>query len=538
MKKYAIYGVLFLAGILFTSTIKFDFFEISKQLEIYNTVFKNINMNYVEKTEPSRLMKTSVSKMLSSLDPYTTYSSEDDVEGAKLLRSGNISGIGAKLSYINEKLTVIEIYKNGAADAVGLKPGDVIISVNGVKTSSDKDGIESLFLGKNNSKFSVSVSRNNIEQLFLLKKKNIKSKSVPMFKLLENSIGYIPLTKFSKGSAKEVESALKFLLIDEAKGVILDLRNNPGGFLGEAVDIVNLFVKKGQLVVSTRSNIDKYNLTYVTKNQPLNLEIPVVVLVNEKSASASEIVAGALQDVDRAVIVGKRSFGKGLVQRVIPLPYGSQMKITVSKYHTPSGRCIQAIDYNSEKGNSKNYKEKSAFYTTNGRKVFDKGGVLPDVVTGEKSKTNLVNLLRNEMCFFNYAINYIKVNKKINKENFKLSKEAYKDFVSFCLDNYDINLETENMLEKISFLSEKEGLSETLIELKKINEAIDKEKKAEFYRLDDEILGLLEEEIIRSLYYEEGYYDFSLKNNINIKKAKSILSSSTDYFSILKQGRD
>jgi carboxyl-terminal processing protease len=327
---------------------------------------------------------------------------------------------------------------------------------------------------------------------------------------------------------------LKFLLIDEAKGVILDLRNNPGGLLGEAVDIVNLFVKKGQLVVSTRSNIDKYNLTYVTKNQHLNLEIPVVVLVNEKSASASEVVAGALQDMDRAVIIGKRSFGKGLVQRVIPLPYGSQMKITVSKYHTPSGRCIQAIDYSGEKGSGQNYKEKSVFYTTNGRKVFDKGGVLPDVVTGKKSKINLVRLLRNEMCFFNYAINYVKANKKINKENFKLSKEVYKDFVSFCLENCDINLETENMLEKISFFSEKEGLSETLIELEKINEALDKEKKAEFYRLEDEILGLLEEQIIRSLYYEEGFYDFSLKNNINIKKAKSILSSSKDYFSILK----
>ena len=534
MKKYVIYGVLFLAGVLFTSTIKFDFFEISKQLEIFNTVFKNINMNYVEKTVPSRLMKTSVSKMLSSLDPYTTYSSEDDVESAKILRSGNISGIGASLSYINKNLTIIEVYKNGAADAVGLKPGDVITSVNGVKASSYKDGIESLFLGKNNSKFSVSVSRNKTEQIFPLKKKNVKIKSVPMFKLLENSIGYIPLTKFSKGSAKEVESALKFLLIDEAKGVILDLRNNPGGLLSEAVDIVNLFIKKGQLVVSTRSNIDKYNLTYLTKNQPLSLEVPVVVLVNEKSASASEIVAGALQDMDRAVIVGKRSFGKGLVQRVIPLPYGSQMKITVSKYHTPSGRCIQAIDYSSEKRNSENYKEKSTFYTANGRKVFDKGGVLPDVVTGKKSKINLVKLLRSEMCFFNYAIKYIKVNKKINNENFKISKEVYKDFVSFCLDNYDINLETEKMVEKISSLSKKEGLSETLFELKKIKEALKKEKKAEFYRLEDEILELLEEQIIKTLFYKEGYYDYSLKNNIIIKKAKSILSSYDNYLSILK----
>jgi carboxyl-terminal processing protease len=534
MKKNAVYGLLFLAGILFTSSIKFDFFEISKQLEIYNTVFKNISMNYVEKTEPSRLMKTSVSKMLSSLDPYTTYSSEEDVENAKILRSGNITGIGVNFSYINKKLTIIEAYKDGAADIAGIKPGDVITSVNGIKVSSFKDGVESLFLGKNNSTFSITVLRNKNEHVFSLKKRNVKSKAVPTFKLLENNIGYIPLTKFTKGAAKEVESALKFLLIDEAKGIILDLRNNPGGILGEAVDVVNLFVKKGQLVVSTRSNIDKYNLTYVTKNQPLSLEIPVVVLINEKSASASEIVAGALQDIDRAVIVGKRSFGKGLVQRVVPLPYGSQMKMTISKYYTPSGRCIQAIDYSGEDGNSENYKEKDVFFTSNGRKVYDKGGVLPDVVTGEKSKFNLVNILKKERCFFNYALIYIEQNQKINKNSFELNKEEYKKFVSFCLDNYDISLETENMVEKISFFSEKEGLLETLIELKKINESLDKEKKAEFYRLEDEILELLEEQIIRSLYYEEGYYDFSLKNNINIKKAKSILSSSKDYFSILK----
>ena len=534
MKKNAVYGLLFLAGILFTSSIKFDFFEISKQLEIYNTVFKNISMNYVEKTEPSRLMKTSVSKMLSSLDPYTTYSSEEDVENAKILRSGNITGIGVNFSYINKKLTIIEAYKDGAADIAGIKPGDVITSVNGIKVSSFKDGVESLFLGKNTSTFSITVLRNKNEHVFSLKKRNVKSKAVPTFKLLENNIGYIPLTKFTKGAAKEVESALKFLLIDEAKGIILDLRNNPGGILGEAVDVVNLFVKKGQLVVSTRSNIDKYNLTYVTKNQPLSLEIPVVVLINEKSASASEIVAGALQDIDRAVIVGKRSFGKGLVQRVVPLPYGSQMKMTISKYYTPSGRCIQAIDYSGEDGNSENYKEKDVFFTSNGRKVYDKGGVLPDVVTGEKSKFNLVNILKKERCFFNYALIYIEQNQKINKNSFELNKEEYKKFVSFCLDNYDISLETENMVEKISFFSEKEGLLETLIELKKINASLDKEKKAEFYRLEDEILELLEEQIIRSLYYEEGYYDFSLKNNINIKKAKSILSSSKDYFSILK----
>ena len=538
MKKHTVYGLLFLAGVLFTSSIKFDFFEISKQLEIYNTVFKNINMNYVEKTEPSRLMKTSITKMLSSLDPYTTYSSEDDVENAKILRSGNIIGIGVNFSYINKKLTIIETYKDGAADIAGIKPGDVITSVNGVKVSSSKDGIESLFLGKNNSTFSVTVLRDGAEKVFSLKKRTVKSKAVPTFKLLENNIGYIPLTKFTKGAAKEVESALKFLLIDEAKGIILDLRNNPGGILGEAVDIVNFFVKKGQLVVSTRSNIDKYNLTYVTKNQPLSLDIPVVVLINEKSASASEIVAGALQDMDRAVIVGKRSFGKGLVQRVVPLPYGSQMKMTISKYYTPSGRCIQAIDYSGEDGNSEKYKEKDMFFTRNGRKVYDKGGVLPDVITGKKSKFNLVNILKKERCFFNYALIYIKQNQRIDKSTFQLNKEEYKKFVSFCLNNYDISLETENMIEKISFLSEKEGLSETFTELNKLNEVFKKEKKAEFNRLEDEILELLEEQIIKILYYKEGYYDFSFKNNMNIKKAKSILSSSSDYFSILKQGRD
>ena len=256
MKRTFIVAVFIFSGLLFLSSIKYDLFEISKQLEIFNTVFKNINTNYVEKTSPSKLIKKGVSKMLSELDPYTTYSSSEDVEQAKLLSSGSRYNIGAELSYIKNKLTVTDVFKGLAADVAGVKPGDIISKINGVAANDSESGVENLLLGGVNSEIVITIKKDGKEKNLTLKKTSLKIKSVPLFKILDNGVGYIPLTRFSKGSAKEVESALRFLLIDEAKGIILDLRNNPGGLLNEAIDIVNLFIEKGRVVVSTKSNID------------------------------------------------------------------------------------------------------------------------------------------------------------------------------------------------------------------------------------------------------------------------------------------
>ena len=400
-----------------------DFFEITKQIEIYNSLFKAINMNYVDQLNPSDLMASGVKKMLSDLDPYTVFGSEQDVENAKMQRSGDFVGIGANLKFIKEKLTVYGLYRGFSADKAGLKPGDQIIKINGVDVLEKKQGVDVLLGGKQNSEIEISFLRDDKESAITILRGDKKPRAVPFFELSDNGVGYIALTRFSRGAAKEVESALKFLLIDEAKGLILDLRNNPGGLLQEAVNIVNLFVPKNQLVVSTRSHIKKYNKQFVTRQQPLSLDIPVAVLVNEQSASASEIVAGALQDLDRAVVIGNQSFGKGLVQQPKPLPYGAQVKITISRYYTPSGRCIQALNYRNKgkTGVAQKYEELgNVFKTKKGRNVYGGGGITPDISVGIRSDYGFLKILKKNNFFFNFAVNYNKNNPVVDINNFKL----------------------------------------------------------------------------------------------------------------------
>jgi len=536
MKRSFIVATFIFSSLFFLSSLKYDLFEISKQLEIFNTVFKNINTNYVEKTSPSKLIKKGVSKMLSELDPYTTYSSNEDVEQAKLLNSGKRYNIGADLSYIKNKLTVTDVFKGLAADLAGIKPGDIISKINGIAANNSESGAENLLLGGVDSEIILTIEKDGKEKNLTLRKTSLNIKSVPFFRLLDNGVGYIPLTRFSKGSAKEVESALRFLLIDEAKGIILDLRNNPGGLLNEAVDIVNLFIEKGQVVVSTKSNIENYNLLYTTKKQPLSVEIPLVIIINGNSASASEIVAGALQDLDRAVVVGKQSFGKGLVQRVLPLPYGAQMKITVSRYYTPSGRCIQSLNYvNKRKTGVVNaYEKKNSFYTKGGRKVFDNGGITPDISIGNKSKFNLIKSLKKKKLFFQFANNY---NKKgiVYDNSFQLKKEDFSKFKTFCFkEGFDLGLKTEEFLLDFMSSAEQEGLNGLSEEKEKLNSLLKKEKIAAFDILKNDIIELLEEEIIRINLNKDDYYSFFLKTNSFIHKANYLLNSEDIYSSCFK----
>ena len=536
MKRNFVVGFFVFSSLLFLSFIKYDLFEISKQLEIFNTVFKNINTNYVEKTNPSKLIKKGVSKMLSELDPYTTYSSSEDVEQAKLLSSGSRYNIGAELSYIKNRLTVTEVFKGLAADVAGVKTGDIISKINGIDVNGPESSTENLLLGGVDSEIILTIKKDDQEKNLTLKKTSLKIKSVPVFRLLDNDVGYIPLTRFVKGSAKEVESALRFLLIDEAKGIILDLRNNPGGLLNEAVDIVNLFIEKGQVVVSTKSNIDNYNLLYTTKKQPLSVEIPLVILINGNSASASEIVAGALQDLDRAVVVGKQSFGKGLVQRVLPLPYGAQMKITVSRYYTPSGRCIQSLNYVNKKktGVVKSYEKQNSFYTKGGRKVYDNGGITPDIPVGNKSKFNLIKALKKKKLFFQFANNYTKKG-IVYDSSFRLEKGDFLKFKTFCFkEGFDLGLKTEEFLLDFFNSAKQEGLNVLSKEKEKLNSLLKKEKAAAFDLLKNDIIELLEEEIIRINLYKDDYYSFFLKTNSFVQKANYLLNSEDVYYSCFK----
>lgn len=529
---------LFSVAIAFTLLgFRFDFFEIAKQIEIYNTLFKEVNMSYVDKTNPAELMEKGVNHMLSNLDPYTIYSSEQDVENAKIYRSGLYVGIGATVKIIDKKLIIDEPLIEFSADKAGLKSGDEIIKINGTLLSESFEQAEMLLKGKKNSKVNITYKRGLEEKEVELIRSEKKPRAVPLYKLLDNQIGYIALDRFSRTSAQEVESALKFLLVDEAKGLILDLRDNPGGLLQEAVKIVNLFVKKDQLVVSTRSNIEQYNNQFFTQQQPISEDIPLIVLVNEKSASASEIVAGALQDLDRAIIVGKRSFGKGLVQQPKPLPYGAQIKVTISRYYIPSGRCIQALNYGERSitGEAKKIKEKKAFKTKKGRIVYDGGGIKPDVIIGKRNAFNLISALEKENLMFNFVNDYCRKNKVDNLSDFDLDPVVFKNFKAFCLsENFSLGTNTENALENLFDYSKEENLESLHTSLLVVKNSLNKEKELALEKSKENISWKLSEEIIKRNFYREGMYKYSLLKNKTVLEALSILNDSNRYHSLLK----
>ena len=530
-----------IVGLLFISTTAYknDYFEIAKQLEIFTTLFKDINMNYVDETNPADLMQESVKHMLKKLDPYTTYANEQDVEKARIYQSGAFVGIGATINSSEDKLIIVEVYKGLSADNVGLKAGDEIIEVDGLKVVDLKESALEFLNGKKNTAVVLTYLRNGERTKVSVSRGDKTPKAVPVYKLLDNGIGYIALDRFSKTASEEVENALKVLLIDEAKGVILDLRNNPGGLVQEAVKIVNLFVEKGQAVVSTKSNIETYNQTYVTKKQPLSLELPLVVLINQKSASASEIVAGALQDLDRAVIVGKRSFGKGLVQRYKPLPYGSQLKVTISRYYTPSGRCIQALDYRNRKddGTAVRIKEDeySVFKTKRGRDVYDGGGINPDVVVGSKTSNKFIDNLINSTLVFDFANQYFYTHKLERLEGFNLNKKDFEHFKKMSLDKkYNSKDKAQEGVEQLKKILTNEGLEPMTASFDALGVSLQDSKLRVIDQFKTDIISVLENEIIKRYFYREGMYAYILSSNTEIFKAQEIINDVRAYQNILK----
>ena len=530
-----------IVGLLFISTTAYknDYFEIAKQLEIFTTLFKDINMNYVDETNPADLMQESVKHMLKKLDPYTTYANEQDVEKARIYQSGAFVGIGATINSSEDKLIIVEVYKGLSADNVGLKAGDEIIEVDGLKVVDLKESALEFLNGKKNTAVVLTYLRNGERTKVSVSRGDKTPKAVPVYKLLDNGIGYIALDRFSKTASEEVENALKVLLIDEAKGVILDLRNNPGGLVQEAVKIVNLFVEKGQAVVSTKSNIETYNQTYVTKKQPLSLELPLVVLINQKSASASEIVAGALQDLDRAVIVGKRSFGKGLVQRYKPLPYGSQLKVTISRYYTPSGRCIQALDYRNRKedGTAVRIKEGeySVFKTKRGRDVYDGGGINPDIVVGSKTPNKFIDNLFNSTLVFDFANQYFYTHKLDRLEGFNLNNKDFEHFKKMSIDKkYNSKDIAQEGVEQLKKILTNEGLEPMATSFDALSVSLQDSKLKVIDQFKTDIMSVLENEIIKRYFYREGMYAYILSSNTEIFKAQDIINDVRAYQNILK----
>lgn len=517
-----------------------DFFEIAKQIEIFTNLFKTVNQNYVDETNPGELMDNAIKNMLIELDPYTVFFNEQDVLKFKINTTGEYTGIGAMVSRKEGRVFIKEIYKGFPADKSGLKAGDEIIQIGDVNLKEYKEDASQLLRGVKNTKVNLEILRQDKKQAIAIILDEVDIKAVPYFSLIENTTGYIVLNKFTETASKETKAALLDLKSKGATKIILDLRANPGGLLHEAVNICNLFVPKNEVIVTTKSKNAKHNNTYKTNYEPVDLEIPLTILVDGKSASASEIVAGALQDLDRAVIVGNRSFGKGLVQRPLNLAYGTQVKVTISRYFTPSGRCIQALDYARKDANGKAIKIKqddfNAFQTKGGRTVYDGGGILPDVII-EETKLSAVteDLVKNDAIFdFATQLYYNYQNAGLPNNISEADFNAFKLFLK--QDKYNFATETSLALKKVLENAKKEKIDSGISkEYALLQTAIEKSMNEEIITHKKEILKLLYDELIIRFKYRDGLYLNYTQNNAEINKAKSILNNETEYKKILKK---
>lgn len=539
-KKKIIVATILVIVFISTTAFKNDFFEIAKQIEIFTTLYKEINMNYVDETNPADLMDTAIKSMLDDLDPYTRFMNEQDVEAARINNTGDYTGIGARVKTLKDKLVIIEPYKDYPADKAGLKAGDEIIKVGDILVSDYKEDSGNLLKGTSGSTVNVTFKRNNETKTATIERAEVEIKAVPHYSLVDKKTGYVVLNKFNRKASAETSYAVRDLKAQGAERIILDLRGNPGGLLNEAVNIVNLFVPKGQLVVTTKSKVKKYNKQYFTSREPLDTEIPLVVLIDGSSASASEIVSGTLQDLDRAVVVGTRSFGKGLVQRPKRLTYGTQVKITISRYYTPSGRCIQSLDYwnRNENGEAVRVKQENynEFKTKSGRKVFDGGGVFPDVTINKVKNTTITKAILNSDLIFDFATDYYYKNSSLSLDNFKLTDTDFKDFKKYLdQNNFSFTTNTEKAFYKAYEASIKENLNDNIkADYDALISGLRTSKDQAIDEHKDFILQSLTEEIVKRYAYREGLYEYYKSNDEHIQKSAQILGNTMTYMDYLR----
>lgn len=530
-----------IAGFLFVAvSFQNDFFALAKQIEIFTNLYKIVNQNYVDETNPGNLMDVAIKSMLSELDPYTVYFDEQDVLKFKINNTGEYTGIGAIVTRKDDKIILKEVYENMPADKGGFKAGDVIIQIGDVVLKDFKDDASQLLKGAKNTKIDIVYFRQGVEKKGQIILDEVEIKAVPYYKLLSDKTGYIVLQKFNEKASVETKAALLTLKEQGATKIILDLRDNPGGLLHEAVNICNLFVPKDEIITTTKSQNKVHNHIYKTNNEPVDTEIPLAIIVNDRSASASEIVSGALQDLDRAVILGNRSFGKGLVQRPFNLTYGTQVKVTISKYYTPSGRCIQATDYSKKDANGKaiktSEKEYNAFKTRGGRIVYDGGGVLPDVEIADMKKSATSLSIANSDAVFEFA-NVLYYRNPNAKSVTNISDAAYNEFKAFLKkEKVEINTNSDKSFKNLLEAAKKDKIDADIqLEIKQLETAIEKTKDKELDKNKEEIKRLLLQELLLRYGYRTAFYEYVSTKYSDVLKAQQILNNPTEYKQILKK---
>nr|WP_319400825.1 S41 family peptidase [uncultured Carboxylicivirga sp.] len=520
-------------------------FEIIKNLDIYYTLFRELNSYYVDETEPEKLVTTSINEMLESLDPYTTYIPESDMEDFRFMTTGEYAGIGSLISKRDEHVVIAEPYEGFPAAKAGLLAGDKILEIDGKnmvgKNTSD---VSDMLKGPANTSLKVKVERPGIKKhlTFELTREKIQINPVPYYGMVDDQTGIIMLSSFTQDCGREVEKAFLDLRDNQgAKNVILDLRANPGGLLDEAVKIVNLFVSRGSEVVSTRGKVKQWDKEYKATRQPIDTIMPMAVLISRGSASASEIVSGALQDLDRAVIIGQRSFGKGLVQTTRNLSYNAKLKLTTAKYYIPSGRCIQALDYShrNEDGSVGLVPDSliSEYETKNGRKVYDGGGISPDILVDAPKYSNITFALVAQQVLFDYATQFTLEHKTIAPASeFTIDDATYKEFVEFvkAKEGFKYTSRSQQKLNELIESAKKEDYySKAEDEFKQLENTLklDVEKDLNLFR--NEVEELLSIEITKRYYYQKGAIMVGLKDDAELAQAKKLLSDQKEYKGLL-----
>jgi carboxyl-terminal processing protease len=540
--KTSITGVVIFLLFAFVSPGE-KYFEIAKSIDIFSTLFKEVNAYYVDEVEPKKLIHTGISAMLESLDPYTDYIPEESQEAFGILTTGQYAGIGALIGSLGKKTIVTQPYEGFPAHKAGIKVGDELISIDGKNvTGKSTSETSALLKGKPDTPVVVEIKRTG--QLnpmkFNLVRQKIKIANVKYSALLENKVGYIKLEDFTPGAGKEVELAVVKLKEQGAESLVLDLRDNPGGLLHEAVNIANVFIPKEKEIVATKGKLTEWNKSYTTLNNQIDVSLPLVVLINNNSASASEIVAGALQDYDRAVLIGQRTFGKGLVQVTRQLPYNSQLKITTAKYYIPSGRCIQELDYAHRQtdGHVNKFADslRREFKTSAGRKVFDGGGLSPDIQLAKEDVLAITSALASSGLFFEYASIFCTSHPtpKSLKE-FKLTDAEYKSFTAWVSDKkFSYSTELERQLEGFIQIAKKAGVSNLQTQLSLLKNKVDQSKASDLIRFKAEISFSLEQEIAFHYHLDKGLAEVSLTHDKEMEAARKILADKEAFHNILK----